>query len=134
MLVQPREQTVFVVDDEFVIAQTVTMILRGAGYEARSFSEPKAALDAVAGGSPDLLLTDMAMPEMNGIDLAMRIQELRPSCKVLVFSGQSSSPALVAKAQNEGHHFGFVSKPVHPLKLLEKIEHVMTDDWLGGVA
>jgi DNA-binding NtrC family response regulator len=133
LLAQPKEQTIFVVDDEFVIAQTVTMILQRAGYEARPFSEPKAALDAVADGSPDLLLTDMAMPEMNGIDLATRMQVLRPSCKVLVFSGQPSSPALVAKAQNEGHHFSFVSKPVHPSQLLEKIEHVMTDDWLGGV-
>jgi DNA-binding NtrC family response regulator len=129
----PSEQTVFVVDDEAVIAQTVEIILRNAGYEARSFSEPEAALDAVTTESPDLLVTDMAMPEMNGIELATRIQELRPCCKVLVVSGQLSTSALVAKAENAGHHFDFLSKPVHPLKLLEKIDHVLAEG-LGGVA
>jgi len=85
---QPKDQTIFVVDDESVIAQTVGIILRNAGYEARSFSEPGAALDAASGQSPDLLVTDMSMPEMNGIELATRMQELRPQCKVLVISGQ----------------------------------------------
>jgi DNA-binding NtrC family response regulator len=130
---QPSEQTVFVVDDEAVIAQTVVIILRNAGYEARSFCEPEAALDAVTAELPDLLVTDMAMPEMNGIELATRIQELRPCCKVLVFSGQISTLALVAKAENAGHHFDFLSKPAHPLKLLEKIDRVL-DECLGGVS
>lgn len=121
------------VDDEAIIAQTVVIILRNAGYEARSFSEPEVALDAVTDESPDLLVTDMAMPEMNGIELATRIQELRPCCKVLVVSGQLSTAALVAKAETAGHHFDFLSKPVHPLKLLEKIEHVLAE-CLGGVA
>ena len=116
-----------------VIAQTVAIILRNAGYEARSFSEPEAALDAVTGESPDLLVTDMAMPEMNGIELATRMQEIRPCCKVLVFSGQLSTPALVARVENAGHHFDFLPKPTHPLKLLEKIEHVL-DGCLRGVA
>ena len=129
----PREQTVFVVDDEPAIAQTVVIILRNAGYEARSFSEPEAALNAASAESPDLLVTDMTMPEMNGIELATRIQELRPCCKVLVFSGHLSTLSSVTKAETDGHHFDFLHKPAHPLKLLEKIEHVL-DDCLGGAA
>jgi DNA-binding NtrC family response regulator len=123
--VQSREQTIFVVDDESVIAQTVGIILRNAGYAARSFSEPDAALNAAAGQSPDLLVTDMMMPEMNGIELAMRMQELRPCCKVLVISGQLLTLPSVATPDREDRHFDFLSKPVHPLKLLEKIENVL---------
>ena len=120
-----KDQTIFVVDDESIIAQTVGIILRNAGYEARSFSEPGAALDAAAGESPDLLVTDMAMPEMNGIELAFRMQELRPCCKVLVISGQLLTLPSVVKGAQESRNFDFLPKPVHPLELLEKIEHVL---------
>jgi len=121
---QPKDQTIFVVDDESVIAQTVGIILRNAGYEARSFSEPGAALDAASGQSPDLLVTDMSMPEMNGIELATRMQELRPQCKVLVISGQMLTLPSAAKG-DDTTHFDFLPKPVHPLKLLQTIEHVL---------
>lgn len=125
MSTQPKDQTIFVVDDESIIAQTVGIILRNAGYEARSFSEPGAALDAASGQWPDLLVTDMSMPEMNGIELAFRMQELRPRCKVLVISGQLLTMPSVVKGEQESSHFDFLAKPVHPLKLLEKIEHVL---------
>ena len=121
---QPKDQTIFVVDDESVIAQTVGIILRNAGYEARSFSEPGAALDAASGQSPDLLVTDMSMPEMNGIELATRMQELRPQCKVLVISGQMLTLPSAVKG-DDTTNFDFLPKPVHPLKLLQTIEHVL---------
>ncbi|WP_348263570.1 response regulator [Telmatobacter sp. DSM 110680] len=121
----PKDQTIFVVDDESIIAQTVGIILRNAGYETRSFSEPAAALDAAAGESPDLLVTDMAMPEMNGIELANRMQELRPRCKVLVISGHFMTLPQIGNSDEPARDFDFLSKPVHPLKLLEKIEHVL---------
>lgn len=113
------------VDDESIIAQTVGMILRNAGYAARSFSQPDVALTAATGEWPDLLVTDMVMPEMNGVELAMRMQELRPGCKVLVISGQLLSLPAVAKGQKDHRDFDFVCKPIHPLKLLEKIEDVL---------
>ena len=125
MPTQLRDQTIFVVDDESVIAQTVGLILRNAGYQARSFSEPGAALNAAAGERPDLLVTDMVMPGMNGVELALRMQELRPSCKVLVISGQLLTLPATAKDSRGDRDFDFLCKPVHPLKLLEKIEDVL---------
>ena len=127
MPTQPRDQTIFVVDDESLIAQTVGMILRNAGYEARSFNEPGAALHAATGELPDLLVTDMVMPVMDGIELATRMQELRPCCKVLVISGHLLSLPLAANGEKDDRHFDFLCKPVHPLKLLEKIEGVCWD-------
>jgi DNA-binding NtrC family response regulator len=129
---QPKDQTIFVVDDESIISQTLGMILRNAGYEARSFSEPDAALKAARGERPDLLLTDMVMPEMDGMELAMRMQELRPSCKVLVISGHLLSLPSAGRLHDEDRqHIDFLCKPVHPLKLLAKIEDVL-DGCLEG--
>lgn len=132
MFTQPREQTIFVVDDESVIAQTLGIILRNAGYETRSFSQPEAALVAAAGESPDLLVTDMAMPEMNGIELANRMQEIRPQCKVLVISGHFLTLPSAVNGDDDDKHFDFLPKPVHPLKLLQKIEHVLTSALPGA--
>jgi DNA-binding response OmpR family regulator len=71
--------------------------------------------------APDLLVTDVNMPLLSGIDLAIRIREHCPKCAVLLFSGVASTSELIEKASNEGHNFELLTKPVHPLELLNKI-------------
>jgi CheY-like chemotaxis protein len=58
------------VDDEAAIAFTQAAILKINGYDARSFVNPLEALEAITTVRPDLLITDVMMPEMSGIDLA----------------------------------------------------------------
>jgi len=129
MLQRPKPK-VFVVDDESVISSTLELILASQGFDARSFSDPLTALNAAQYESPDLLLTDVMMQKMNGVELAIRIRKKSPSCKVLLFSGQVSVINLLAKAQAEGHNFEFVYKPVHPAVLVEKINEVLQDGHL----
>ena len=62
----------FVVDDEDVIASTLELILLSEGFEARSFVDPHDALVASQTSTPDLLLTDVLMPGINGIELGDR--------------------------------------------------------------
>jgi DNA-binding NarL/FixJ family response regulator len=61
------------------------------------------------------------MPQLSGIELAIRIQEQRPNCKVLLFSGQAATAALLVTARECGHNFEVISKPVHPTELLRRI-------------
>ena len=119
------KRRVFVVDDENVIASTLELILLSEGFNARSFANPIAALNAAQSEAPDLLITDVMMPEMTGIELAVRIKQNCPSCKVLLFSGQVSIVNLLAQAEADGHDFVLVDKPVHPAVLIEKIGEVM---------
>jgi len=119
------KRRVFVVDDENVIASTLELILLSEGFNARSFANPIAALNAAQSEAPDLLITDVMMPEMTGIELAVRIRQNCPSCKVLLFSGQVSIVNLLAQAEADGHDFVLVDKPVHPAVLIEKIGEVM---------
>jgi DNA-binding NtrC family response regulator len=116
---------VFVVDDENIIASTLELILMSQGFDVRSFADPLAALNAAQSVSPDLLITDIAMPQMSGIELAFRIRQKRPTCKVLLFSGQISFVDLLAEAQEFRHEFYVVGKPVHPAILIEKISEVL---------
>ena len=119
---QPR---VFVVDDESVIASTLGMILRGQGFEAHSFHLPAEALRVSREMAPDLLLTDVVMPQLSGIDLAIQTRELYPNCKVLLFSGQPAITEMLEEARASGHNFEVLAKPIHPGELLEKIRVVM---------
>ena len=119
-----RKLQVFVVDDETVIAATLAMILRHQGLEARSFDSPLEALNATREIVPDLLISDVMMPELSGIELALKVREYCPECKVLLFSGQAATADLLEKARADGHDFEVLAKPVHPSDLLAKIRAV----------
>jgi DNA-binding NtrC family response regulator len=114
---------VFVVDDEDVIASSLAMILRfQGGFHATSFTDPLKALEAAQAEVPDLLITDVVMPEMSGIDLAIQLRDVCPDCKVLLFSGQAATADLLEAARDAGYTFELLLKPVHPADLLASIQ------------
>ena len=122
----PLNRTVaFIVDDESVIASTLELILLSKGIDARSFVDPLEALEAARLVRPHLLMTDVVMPSMNGIDLAIQIRQLHPGCCVLLCSGQNVTGELLEKASLDGHHFEILPKPIHPNILLEKINELL---------
>jgi DNA-binding NtrC family response regulator len=118
---QRVRQRIFVVDDESAIAWTLAIILDHAGFEAHAFEDPRKVMAACQEMAPDLLITDVAMPEMSGIELAIHVRAMLPQCKILLFSGQASTIDLLKKARAEGHDFELVAKPIHPKDLLAKL-------------
>ena len=120
-----QQKLVFILDDEVVIASTLAMILRSQGIDTRSFSEPLKALEAARSLSPSLIISDVQMPSMSGIDLAIQVQNDCPDCKVLLFSGQTGSRGMVEDARNSGHRFHVMAKPVYPGQLLKAIDNLI---------
>jgi DNA-binding NtrC family response regulator len=120
-LVPETNPVVFVVDDEVVIAQTLAMILNHAGFQARAFDHPEKAIAASAELTPALLISDVMMPGMSGIELAIHFRKSHPECKVLLFSGQAATSNLLENARAEGYDFDLLSKPIHPADLLAKL-------------
>jgi len=114
---------IFVVDDEHIIASTVATILQINGFSATSFTNPLQALSSARLESPDLLISDVVMPEMSGIDLALRIREECPNCTVLLFSGQAATRDLLAHARHLGKDFRLLLKPIHPTDLLCEVRN-----------
>jgi CheY-like chemotaxis protein len=112
---------VFVVDDEHVIASTLAAILKMHGYSATYFTSPVEALAAARSTVPDLLISDVAMPGISGIDLAIQMKAQYPTCKVLLFSGQAASFDLLEDARVRGHDFDLLLKPVPPTEFLLEI-------------
>jgi len=115
------KRLVFVVDDELIIASTLAAILRSNGYEAMFFTQPLLALEAAGSNSPNLLISDVVMPTMSGVELAIELQAICPNCRVLLFSGQAATADLLRDARERGHDFELLIKPVHPTELLKRI-------------
>lgn len=109
------------VDDEKVIADTLAIILNKAGFNATAAYTGSGAVEQARSERPDLVITDVIMPDMNGIEAAIHIREFLPNCKILLFSGQAATADLLDKARAKGYDFDVLSKPVHPQDLLAKL-------------
>jgi DNA-binding NtrC family response regulator len=125
MIEASKQLRVFVVDDEEIIASSLAMILRlHGGLHATSFTDPLKALELSHIETPDLLITDVMMPQLSGIDLAIQLKLHCPDCKVLLFSGHAASAHSLNAARAKGYAFELLSKPVHPADLLAKIQNL----------
>jgi DNA-binding NtrC family response regulator len=118
-----NKKRAFIVDDEHAVASTLAWVLNSAGFDAVPFTEPMEALKAAQMAPPDLLLSDVVMPNLGGIDLATQVIENCPGCKVLLFSGMPESIDLLSAGHARGLLFECLPKPIHPKKLLSSIEH-----------
>jgi len=118
-------RAILVVDDEHVIADTLVAILNASGYAAVAAYDGDSALRLASARVPDLLLTDISMPGMNGIALATAVRERFPTCKVLLFSGHAGSTNLIEEARSQGQDFELLSKPIHPRDLLERLNSLV---------
>jgi CheY-like chemotaxis protein len=118
---RPRRK-VLVVDDEKVIADTLAIILNQNGYEASAVYSGKSAVERAKEVVPDLVISDVIMPDMNGIEAATQIRTELPATKILLFSGQAATADLLENARAQGHEFEILAKPVHPADLLAKIK------------
>jgi CheY-like chemotaxis protein len=121
METQTIKPKVLVVDDERVIADTLAIILNKAGFDASAVYTGTGAVERARSDRPDLIISDVIMPDMNGIEAAINIRAFLPACKILLFSGQAATADLLESARAKGHDFEILAKPVHPQDLLAKL-------------
>ena len=118
---QPSKPRVLVVDDERVIADTLAIILNQSGFEATAVYSGEKAVEMARTLRPNMLISDVIMTDMNGIDAAIQIRSILPDCKILLFSGQAATADLLEGARARGHEFEILAKPVHPQDLLARL-------------
>jgi len=117
----PTGVHVLIADDERLIADTLALILKQAGFQAETVYSGQKAVEAARHRSPDIFLADVVMPGMTGIDAAIEIAAINPGCRVLLLSGQAATADLLRDARLRGHHFEVLLKPVHPSQLLARL-------------
>jgi len=113
--------SVMVVDDESAITDTMAEILSRNGYLAMTAYDAEQALETALLTPPELLITDVMLPGMSGIELAITMRRIFPDCKILLCSGQAIALDLLASERNEGHNFTLLTKPVHPREMLARV-------------
>lgn len=113
---------VLVVDDQKLIADTLAEILTNAGFEAVAAHDGWEALEVAALFRPDWVLSDVLMPRMNGVELAITVQQNYPRTAVLLFSGQAGISEILDEGKQRGYEFELIAKPVHPIKLIQRLQ------------
>ena len=116
---------ILIVDDEKVIADTLSIILTHAGFITITAYDGISALRIANAITPQLLISDVVMPGITGVELAIMLTQSIPNLKVLLFSGQASTVDLLEKARRSGHHFTALTKPVHPTDMLKRISECL---------
>jgi DNA-binding NtrC family response regulator len=117
----PPGHTVFVVDDEPGTASTLAAVLNASGFQATAFTDAARVMQAAESCCPNMLISDVVMPQMNGIELAIKFKGTCPQCKILLFSGNASANSLLEVATKQGHVFRIMSKSILPKDLLTAI-------------
>ena len=115
---------VMVVDDVRIIADTLAQILTQSGFESSVAYSAEDALLSAREIRPDILITDVLMGKLSGIDLAKYFYKHLPECRVILFSGEIATDGLLQCAKVEGYDFEALPKPVSPRLFLELLSGV----------
>jgi len=92
VLVRDLSPAALVVDDEPELARITAFLMRHAGYQTATYTSPRQALADYQAGVASVIVTDVSMPELDGVALAQRIRKLDPGVPVIFVSGYSTEP------------------------------------------
>ena len=112
---------ILLAEDDQVMREYLTRALERAGYAVAAVDRGTAAIPLLESESFDLLLTDIVMPEMDGIELARRAAELVPGLRVMFITGFA---AVTLKAGREMPNARVLSKPFHLRDLVAVVDRV----------
>jgi CheY-like chemotaxis protein len=112
---------ILVVDDEALIADTICQILNRSGFIAQAAYGGQEAIDTARRISPELVLSDVLMPHIDGVEAAIAIREFSPTTRIVLFSGQAATVEILARARERGHDFELLPKPLHPTQLIKHL-------------
>jgi DNA-binding NtrC family response regulator len=110
MTAAPRPVTLLIVDDEEVILKALKRVIRDDGYRVLTALEAEEALRLVSSEMVDIVLSDIDMPGMSGLDLMVRLRRNYPRIVRLLLTGRATV-AMAVGAINEGEVYRFMTKP-----------------------
>jgi DNA-binding response OmpR family regulator len=109
---------IFVVDDEPMLLDLATAILQPHGFKVWTFRDPQLALEEFSAIQPEILVTDYAMGNMNGMDLIVECRRLNPKQKIILLSGTVDEGVYASVPEKPDH---FLAKPYQVHQFVELI-------------
>ena len=125
---------ILVVDRDRSVTDTTVMVLKSAGFTAIGAISGEEAIGKATECTFDVLLTDVLMEPMNGVQIALAFLELQPSARVILFSGSNGAASILTQAAEAGHQFAILPKPIHPSELFLRLrgDHPKPDGGPGA--
>ena len=120
-----KKATILVADDDRAIRIVLERALTQQGYDVRLTGNSRTLWSWVEDGEGDIVVTDVVMPDENGLDLVPRIRQLRPELKIIVMSAQST--LLTAVKANERGAYEYLPKPFDLTELISVVERGLLD-------
>jgi len=121
------DQMILVVDDERPIADAAALVLEHEGYCALALYSATEAIKLLSKLDVALVLSDVNMPEIDGVDLALQARRLCPRTRVLLMSGGETSESIGQRRGCEGCVFEIMAKPFGTGQLLEEIKTALAE-------
>src|SRR3954463_6378146 len=125
-----RKKRVLAIDDEPAMTEWLKILLEHAGFEVRTALIGTRGEEIFKTWRPDAVVTDMMLPDVDGIELVRRFKQLDPEAEVIVITGQGNIPRSV-EAVKAGA-FDFLEKPIDADRLLDKLEKAIKQKSLGA--
>ena len=128
-MVQSAKQMIFFLDDESKIREVVKETLQESGLKVHCFESPAECLAQLRSAKCDLLITDLRMPEKDGIEMLTEVKQLAPWVPVLVITGYGDIPTAVRAIK--GGALDFMEKPLVKETFLRKVKLILQQSVLG---
>lgn len=131
VLMPPKQSltpTIFVVDDDDAVRRALTALMESIGYECQTYGTATEYLRQFDPQSPGVLVLDIRMPEMTGLELQAKLNELGTRIPIIFITGHGDVPMAV-EAMKKGA-FGFIQKPFRDQDLIDRVNHALRRDAL----
>ena len=130
---------IMLVDDDPGLLRLLSIRLRAEGYEVEAVESAHKALAALNRFSPDLVITDLRMDKMDGIELLKELQTRSPGLRVVIITAHGTIPDAVLATQSGA--FGFLTKPIDKDELMQTVERALrvsgsvevNEDWASDI-
>jgi len=118
---EAQRPIMLIVDDEVNVADTLSLIMAQNGFAVLTAYDAHSAIEMATLVPPDVLLSEIALPQITGLDLAIAVRRAAPNCKILFLTRSGSAANLLLdEARVMELDFVELTKPLHPVELLAK--------------
>ena len=121
---------ILIVDDDLAIRSLFARVLTTAGYRVETAPDGRTAVAMVVAAIPDLLITDLMLPGLNGWSVFSRVRRLAPQLPILIISGATTGTP--PHAASLPHHAVFLRKPVVMGEMLTTVARLLAECPVGG--
>lgn len=120
----PEAPSLLIVDDDRFVREFLKDAIAGISVDIREAANGAEAMARVEELAPKVVLLDLMMPEMSGLEVLRALQQKAPGCRVVVISSMDSE-LLIAEALANGAH-GFIGKPFHPAEIATAVQEALS--------